>query len=54
MEQSFLVCNCSHFKKFHLNYNGCMHCVCMYFIPNNLKYLEMISKEKEVADLNKI
>jgi hypothetical protein len=62
MERFDLECLCGHSKETHYGkwhyamarYRGScsfMGCFCFLYKPDNLKYLEMLSKEKEVADL---
>ena len=56
MERSDLKCRrCFHHEASHLYYDNSMcfvyKCCCPKFVLDNLKHLEMLSKEKEVADL---
>ena len=63
MERFRLECLCGHMKRAHYGYPPKVphHCSFCYnekrvnalhtFRQDNLKYLEMLSKEKEVADL---
>jgi len=59
MERDDLICKCGHSYNWHLHFTegpfgACLtgkRYHCDKFIPDNLKYLEMLSEEKEVADL---
>jgi len=65
MERLDLICKCDHKKEYHYKKTRTEFAFCAFckytwdtreeckhdFIADNLKYLEMLSKEKEVADL---